>query len=167
MPRRPKRGGEGARIIRSSSKGTAVSMRISGLNRPTLGTAPGGVRRAEGGAVFSPMATATGGATATTAGSGTASLAGLDALLALQAVPAEKPNRQKTVRRGHDLLDVLDEMKLGLLGGPVGGEALERLATLVREGRSEELDDPVLAGLMADIELRAMVELAKQGRFVD
>ncbi|MBH0236865.1 flagellar assembly protein FliX [Methylobrevis albus] len=142
-------------------------MRITGLNRPSLSPVAGAVRRAEGGAVFSPMAAATGGAAATTAAAGTASLAGLDALLALQALPAEKPNRQKTVRRGHDVLNVLDEMKLGLLGGPVGGEALERLATLVREGRSEELDDPVLAGLMADIELRAMVELAKHGKFVD
>lgn len=86
-------------------------------------------------------------------------------LLALQAIPPQDPRerRRKAVRRGFDLLDVLEGVKLDLLGGGVPVERLERLVDLL--GRHEPSGDPGLDDLVADIELRARVELAKRGRF--
>lgn len=86
-------------------------------------------------------------------------------LLALQAIPSQDPRekRRRAVRRGHDLLDVLEGVKLDLLAGGVPGDRLERLVGLL--SRREPSGDERLDELVAEIELRARVELAKQGRF--
>lgn len=86
-------------------------------------------------------------------------------LLALQSIEAPDPRerRRRAVRRGHDLLDVLEGVKLDLLGGGVPVERLERLVALL--GGREPTGDESLDALVADIELRARVELAKWGRF--
>jgi hypothetical protein len=125
----------------------------------------GGARPASGGgAAFAP----TGGdaparATSTSA---PATLSGLDALIALQAIDGDQPRRRrKAVRRGHDLLDVLEEIKIGLLSGGISGAALDRVAALL--GSLEPSGEAGLDDLMADIALRAEVELAKLGRYLD
>jgi hypothetical protein len=87
----------------------------------------------------------------------------LDTLLAVQAYeePAERKKRQ--AKRGHDLLDGLDTLKAALLSGRVSVAQLEQLkATL--SSRRETTDDPRLDEVLAHIELRAAVELAKLGR---
>jgi hypothetical protein len=63
-------------------------------------------------------------------------------------------------RRGSGLLDRLDELKIALLSGEAGEGALERLGRTLREDRPED-PDPVLTGLLEQIDLRAAVELAK------
>jgi hypothetical protein len=85
----------------------------------------------------------------------------MDALIALQATPTALERRRRAVNRAGRLLDVLDEIKLGLLdgGGSIG--ALERLRDSVREQR-DGTDDPRLEGVLDEIETRAAVELAKQ-----
>lgn len=87
----------------------------------------------------------------------------LDTLLAVQAQedPAERKKRQ--ARRGHDLLDGLDRLKAALLSGRVQIAELERLKGMV-SARRESTDDPRLDEVLAHIELRAAVELAKLGR---
>ncbi|MDP4022617.1 flagellar assembly protein FliX [Methylobacterium sp. NEAU 140] len=90
-----------------------------------------------------------------------ATLAGLDAVLLLQAeadTPEER--RRRTARRGHDLLDGLDRLKAALLGGRVAASDLRAVAGRLAE-RAGSSGDPRLDGLMAEIELRAAVELAK------
>lgn len=101
-------------------------------------------------------------ATAAAAGSpATASLAGLDAILTLQGqteTPMER--RRRSAQRGHDLLDGLDRLKASLLSGKVSTRDLQAIAGRLSD-RAGLSGDPRLDGLVADIELRAAVELAK------
>ncbi|MGT2487077.1 flagellar assembly protein FliX [Methylobacterium oryzae CBMB20] len=90
-----------------------------------------------------------------------ATLAGLDAVLLLQAeadTPQER--RRRSAQRGQDLLDGLDRLKAALLGGRVAPQDLRAIAGRLNE-RAGLSGDPRLDGLMAEIELRAAVELAK------
>ena len=89
-----------------------------------------------------------------------ASLGSLDALIALQEVGGPLERRRKAVRRAGRILDVLDEVKLGLLEGGVAPAALDRLVQAVRMERGEA-DEPRLRDLLNEIETRAAVELAK------
>jgi hypothetical protein len=56
----------------------------------------------------------------------------------------------------------LDELRLAILDGRLRPVDLERLTRLVAEQRTAA-DDPRLAGILDEIELRAAVELAKLG----
>jgi hypothetical protein len=94
--------------------------------------------------------------------SGMVNVAGLDTLLALQSVDMPAERRKKAVQRGKTMLDLLDSMKLGVLDGSLSPEMLESLSTAVSQ--REPTDDPALEGIMAEIELRAEVELAKLKR---
>lgn len=101
-------------------------------------------------------ATATQGSTVSNAGS-------LDLLLAVQAEGDAQERKKRQARRGHDLLDGLDRLKAALLSGRVQITELERLKTTLSL-RRETTDDPRLDDVLAHIELRAAVELAKLGR---
>lgn len=97
---------------------------------------------------------------ATSQASGAAHLAGVDALLALQGVPGPQGERAKAARRGRDILDLLDEVRMGMLEGAVSKGTLNRLLALV-ETQREEFVDPGLSVVLDEIDLRARVELAK------
>ena len=116
--------------------------------------------RATGGAVggFAPDASAEPRATGNVSSS--VSIASVDALIALQEVPGLTTGRAKAVRRGRDMLDLLDEVRDGLLSGIVSRGTLQRLLSLVN-ARREAFADPSLGSVLDDIELRARVELAK------
>jgi hypothetical protein len=92
-----------------------------------------------------------------------ASTAGLDALLALQAVDGPLEGKKKAMRRGHALLDTLDEIKADLLVGRVSLDKLDTLSAMLGEMRERSL--PGLDAVLDDVELRVRVELAKFGRF--
>jgi len=92
--------------------------------------------------------------------SGSGAIAAVDALFALQEVPDPTERRRQARRRGEELLDRLDELRLGLLNGWLPRGQIERLAELART-RRERSDDPRLNEILAEIELRALVELAK------
>jgi Class II flagellar assembly regulator len=97
-----------------------------------------------------------------TAMSGTRSIGGIDTLLALQGVDEFGERRRKAVKRGRTALDALDALKLGLLSGTYDTGALARLKS-VTAALSEPSGDPMLDSVLAEIELRAQVELAKIG----
>ena len=84
----------------------------------------------------------------------------IDALLALQEVGGTHERRRKAVRRAGVILDVLDELKLGVLDGAVQPETLGRLIEAVRQERART-GDPRLEEVLDEIETRAAVELAK------
>lgn len=87
----------------------------------------------------------------------------VNALLALQEVDdaAQQPSRGR--RRAEDILDRLEELRLSLVLGTVSVDRLERLADLLAQ-RDEAIEDPQLAEIINEIEIRAAVELAKRGR---
>ncbi|WP_332692360.1 flagellar assembly protein FliX [Bosea sp. (in: a-proteobacteria)] len=102
--------------------------------------------------------------TAASTQSSTVSHAGaLDGLLLVQAEEDGQERRRRQARRGHDLLDGLDRLKAALLSGRVQIAELERLKAMLSV-RRENTDDPRLDEVLAHIELRAAVELAKLGR---
>ncbi|WP_298960540.1 flagellar assembly protein FliX [uncultured Methylobacterium sp.] len=115
-------------------------------------------RRVAGAAFALPGGAA---ATPSAAGAGSAApLAGLDAILTLQAQDDPAERRRRAARRGHDLLDALDRLKAALLGGRVNAAELTAIAARLAE-RAGATGDPRLDGLIGEIELRAQVELAK------
>ncbi len=87
----------------------------------------------------------------------------VDALLALQEAAGETDPNTQGRRRGEELLDRLDELRLALLEGRLTAGAIQRLATQAAAGRAQ-VRDPRLAEILNDIELRAAVELAKLDR---
>jgi len=101
-------------------------------------------------------------ARAANATSGTRSIGGIDALLALQGIEEPTERRRKAVKRGKSALDALDALKLGLLAGTFDTGALARLKS-VTASLGEPSGDPALDAVLAEIELRAQVELAKIG----
>jgi hypothetical protein len=84
------------------------------------------------------------------------------AILALQAVDDIQQRRARHVRRGHDSLDALERLKLGLLEGGAPGEVRTTLNRLFA-GR-ETTGDGALDSIMTDIDVRVAVELAKLER---
>jgi hypothetical protein len=89
-------------------------------------------------------------------------LGGIDALIALQGIEDPTERRRRVVRHGRRALDALDEVKLGLLAGTLDQAAMLRLksvATDLKEGSGDERLD----GVLAEIDLRVEVELAKAG----
>ena len=89
-----------------------------------------------------------------------APLTAIDSLIALQEVPDSLAGRTKAAKRGRDMLDLLEDIRDGLLLGGISRGTLNRLLSLVNVKR-EEFADPGLSAVLDDIELRARVELAK------
>ena len=95
---------------------------------------------------------------------GSASLAGIEALIMLQEVEDATVRKRRAVKRGHDLLDLLESVKLDLIAGIDNPAVLTRLGELARRER-DRIEDPGLSEVLEHIELRAAVELAKRGLF--
>jgi hypothetical protein len=91
---------------------------------------------------------------------GPSAVASVDALLALQEAEGPLERKKKAVRRAGRLLDVLDEVKLALLGEGGAAAALQRLAHAAREERAKT-DDSRLEEVLDEVETRAAVEMAK------
>jgi hypothetical protein len=103
-----------------------------------------------------------GGASETDAAQGvarTVPVTSLDSLLALQEV-GERDARP--FKRGEETLDLLDDIRHGLL---MGGIPLSKMTALTRviAGERGHVSDPELAQILDEIDLRAQVELAKYG----
>jgi hypothetical protein len=137
-------------------------MRIYGPNGTTLGSPASGPRRTSSTGFSLPEDTAsTAESRATLAPKATANI---DALLAMQGIeedPAER--RRRSVARGKGALDVLDDLKLGLLSGNLDSSTVARLRDAAANLKASS-GDPGLDALLSEIELRVEVELAKAGR---
>jgi len=86
----------------------------------------------------------------------------IDGLFALQEVSDAITGRRRAVARGKALLDRLDRLRLALLDGTLPREDLRALGRLARE-QGPIVQDGGLAEVLAEIELRVAVELAKLG----
>ncbi len=87
----------------------------------------------------------------------------LDALLAMQGVEDPMERRKRSVKRGRGALDVLDELKIGLLTGSINQAMVVRLRSAAAELK-ESSGEPGLDAVLSEIELRVEVELAKAGQ---
>lgn len=87
-------------------------------------------------------------------------LTALDSILTLQNVDDATQSPSKGVARGEALLQLLDDVRDGLLSGGIPRATLNKLASAVSR-RHENFSDPKLQGVLDEIELRARVELAK------
>jgi hypothetical protein len=135
-------------------------MKITGPNGTGSATGPKGARPGAGGGFKLPGMDEAGGAAPTSGVSRASSVMGVDALLALQDVGGPLERKRRAVRRASRILDVLDEVKLALLGGELSLGQLDRLRRALRDER-DLTEDPKLEGLLDEIELRAAVEVAK------
>jgi hypothetical protein len=136
-------------------------MRIYGPNGTTLGTQPGQARRTGSSTFVLPDASSGQESRAATAPKAAGNI---DALLALQGIeedPVER--RRRSVARGRTALDVLDDLKMGLLFGNLDGSTVTRLRDAAANLKSSS-GDPGLDAVLSEIELRVEVELAKAGQ---
>ena len=137
-------------------------MRIYGPNGTPLGTPTSTARRTSSTGFSLPDDVASTAETrATLAPKATTNI---DALIALQGIeedPAER--RRRSVARGKGALDVLDQLKLGLLSGNLDSSTVARLRDAAANLKSSS-GDPGLDAVLSEIELRVEVELAKAGR---
>jgi hypothetical protein len=134
-------------------------MKITGPNGTGSATGPRGARPSGGGGFRLPTIE-TAGAASTSGVNGVAGVMGVDALLALQDVGGPLERKRRAVGRASRILDVLDEIKLALLGGDLNLSQLDRLRRAVRDERAQT-DDPKLENVLDEIEIRAAVEIAK------
>ena len=91
---------------------------------------------------------------------GIATPTAVESLLALQEVPEDPKRRRRAVKRGQELLDRLDGIRIALLSGALPQDQLRSLAETLKS-RREPIGDPKLAEILEEIEIRAAVELAK------
>ena len=87
-------------------------------------------------------------------------IAALDSILMLQGLDDSTEGRAKGQAHGEQLLNLLDAVRDGLLAGGIPRSTLNKLAAAVTR-RHDAFADPRLQDVLAQIELRAHVELAK------
>lgn len=100
--------------------------------------------------------------TKTSGTSMSAGIASIDALLAAQSAedPAQEKARKRMQARAEDILDKLNDLKVGMLTSGVTVGHMVSIADVVATHR-EKVDDPRLTAILDEIDLRAHVELAK------
>ena len=136
-------------------------MRIYGPNGTTLGSPASNARRTSSTGFSLPDTTAVPDEVRSAAAPKAA--ASLDALMALQGVEDPTERRKRSVARGKGALDVLDDLKLGLLSGNLDASTVNRLRTAAANLKASS-GDPGLDAVLSEIELRVEVELAKAGQ---
>jgi hypothetical protein len=132
-------------------------MRVNGLAGTAATATPSAARRAgAGGFSVSDDSAAKSPAQA----GGLRAVASVDALIALQAVEDPTERRKRAVQRGRSALDMLDGLKISLLDGDLDPSTIGRLKSTV-DGLRQSSGDRGLDAVLAEIELRVEVELAK------
>ena len=135
-------------------------MRIYGPNGTSIGSSGSNVRKPSSTGFSLPDTTT---AAETRAAAPPRAAGSIDALLALQGVEDPTERRKRSVQRGRGALDVLDELKIGLLSGNFDASTVTRLRDAASNLKSSS-GDPGLDAVLSEIELRVEVELAKAGQ---
>ena len=82
------------------------------------------------------------------------------AIIGLQEVDWQEQNRKENMARGHHVLDMLEAIRNGLLIGKISIAQLQKLQSTLAQ-KKDAIEDPKLASIIQEIEVRAAVELAK------
>lgn len=140
-------------------------MKVDGPNKSqsSKGVSKTGAKKGAGDTSFSGMVDTGSETQEARPASGIMQTSALDALLSVQEAGDSTESTKRAKRRGIDMLDQLDRIRLGLLTGGIPVSALEQLERMVHSQR-EKLMDPVLMAVLDEIDLRVQVELAKHGR---
>ena len=117
-------------------------------------------RAAKGGSSSSTFHISEAGAGHSAVVSGPGPIGALDSILLLQGLDDSTDGRSRGVAHGEQLLDMLDQVRDGLLAGGIPRATLNRLASAVSR-RQDGFADPKLQTVLDEIDLRARVELAK------
>jgi hypothetical protein len=136
-------------------------MRIYGPNGATLGSPAANARRTSSSGFALPDTVST---PETRAATAPKAAGNIDALLAMQGIEDPVERRKRSVARGRGALDVLDDLKIGLLSGNFDASTVNRLRDAAASLKSTS-GDPGLDAVLSEIELRVEVELAKAGQF--
>lgn len=149
-------------------------MKVEGPNKSnaTTGAKKAGKAKRSGGASFASSLGGSGGSDTVeqTAPKAGGMVGAVDALISLQEVEAADAaenndalsgDREQRARKwGRDMLDGLEEIRIGLLTGRIPRDRLNEIADAASRGKTRS-NDPRLAAVLEEIELRALVELAK------
>jgi hypothetical protein len=136
-------------------------MRIYGPNGTTPGSPAANARRSGSSSFALPDMIAT---PETRSATAPKAAGNIDALLAMQGIEDPVERRKRSVARGRGALDVLDQLKIGLLSGNFESSTVHRLRDAAANLKSTS-GDPGLDAVLSEIELRVEVELAKAGQF--
>lgn len=101
-----------------------------------------------------------GGVDATEGVNAVAAVSSVGALLGAQEVSENEVRKKRSIKRAGLTIGALENLRDALLIGTLPLSTLTRLESIVAEERLNN-DDPVLQGILDEIELRAAVELAK------
>lgn len=138
-------------------------MKVSGTSGVGSTGGPGKARPAGSAGFQLPQVGAAAGPAQTARANSVSGVMSVDALLALQDVGGPTERKRRAVRRAGRILDILDEVKVGMLSGEVTSGHLDKLMVAVREQRDGTQDEK-LEGVLNEIETRAAVEMAKLER---
>ena len=152
-------------------------MKVEGPRKSnaTTGAKKAGASKRTGGASFASSLDPSGGSDGVekTAAASGGLVGAVDALIALQEIEAPDEtqgeaglagDREQRARKwGQDMLDGLDEIRVGLLLGRIPVQRLNEIANAASRGKTQS-NDPRLAAVLEEIEVRALVELAKLKR---
>lgn len=105
------------------------------------------------------------GTSGTAGASGLSPAASLEALLTLQEAgdTTSEEAKARAKKRANEMLDKMEEIRMGLLMGGIPLKALQDLSRVI-SSRKDQFDDPRLKEIVDEIDLRAQVELAKYER---
>jgi hypothetical protein len=132
-------------------------MRVQGPNSAALAPSAQGARRAASGGFSLNDSEAS---KPQSQAASLRTIGGIDTLLALQGVDDRAERRRRSVARGRAALDALDELKVSLLAAGPDGAMLNRLRAL-SDTLKEQSGEPGLDTVLAEIEVRLAVEIAK------
>ncbi|MBO6521452.1 MAG: flagellar assembly protein FliX [Rhodospirillales bacterium] len=92
----------------------------------------------------------------------TGGVGAVNSILAVQQTADATDHRSRglMLEYGNDLLDRLEQIRVAVLTGTISKDRLQELARKLRERKSAS-DDPKLNDLIAEVELRVEVEIAK------
>lgn len=95
-------------------------------------------------------------------------IARIDVLLAAQGAedPAERATRGRMRKRADTILRQLDRLRMGMLTGNLSVGNMIDIADVVASHR-ERVQDPQMASILDEIDLRAQIEIAKMRMALD
>jgi len=135
-------------------------MRINSTERTRITSKSNAKGKAGSGSTFVPQSSSASQSASTAATVRTSPVVSIDTLIALQESDDFRQARKKATARADDLLDVLSDLRLGLLEGAIPLRSLQRLSATLERTRANT-GDSRLESILNEIEVRAEVEKAK------